>query len=106
MALNIFNIETEGDKCVICQELLNKYQIYSLPECKHAFHTQCIVTWFRHRPSSENQDGPDGKCPCCGNRGINNKNKPKKQFTRYGRYGWRHKRGELFNDKKKLLYNL
>ena len=56
--------------CVICQEELSNHHsntntfnnIYTLPECNHAFHTECIITWFRTGNSN---------CPCCGNKGIN-----------------------------------
>ena len=53
---NVFNIplpEEDEEKCVICQEELSNRQAYTLPECGHSFHTECIVTWFRHRPSSQ-----------------------------------------------------
>ena len=67
----------EEDICAICQDNLSASQTYRLPECHHNFHTHCIVTWFRTRPSSEddswcNQLAQGGSCPCCGNKGINN----------------------------------
>tara|TARA_Y100000768_G_scaffold388935_1_gene388929 strand:+ start:565 stop:1134 length:570 start_codon:yes stop_codon:yes gene_type:complete len=69
---NVFNQQLlNEDMCVICQENLSNGQTYTLPECKHTFHTNCIVTWFRHRPSSNDEFSPDGACPCCSNRGIN-----------------------------------
>ena len=81
MALNPFGIDlpTDGDDiCMICHDSLQSAQTYTLPECKHQFHTHCIVTWFRHRGCYElSNDGMtknevDGKCPHCGNSGINN----------------------------------
>lgn len=43
--------------CVIClEEFSDTKQDFSLPECDHKFHTECIVHWFR--------TGHD-KCPCC-----------------------------------------
>tara|TARA_S200000501_G_scaffold368661_1_gene406849 strand:- start:33 stop:539 length:507 start_codon:yes stop_codon:yes gene_type:complete len=50
-----------NEKCCICHESLND-NIYSLPECNHSFHTNCIITWFRIGKNS---------CPLCQNSGIN-----------------------------------
>ena len=78
MSVNPFGVQLlpendEGEElCVICQDSLNKAPTYALPECTHRYHTHCIVTWFRHRPSSEDYCTNDGgRCPLCGNRGIN-----------------------------------
>lgn len=49
--------------CAICHENLNN-ELYTLPECNHTFHTNCIMTWFR-APTGNN------KCPLCNNAGIN-----------------------------------
>ncbi len=77
----------EEDKCAICQEGLSIAQTYKLPECGHTFHTHCIVTWFRTRPSNDNIGSFDalvqgGSCPCCGNKGINNISSKKKSRHR------------------------
>ena len=79
MALNPFGVDiTHGDDiCIICHDLLNTAPTYTLPECKHKYHTNCIITWFRHRNSvqwsgSYNTSETDGRCPHCGNTGINN----------------------------------
>ena len=74
------NLETHYNQeiCVICQESLSTKineisglnthnNIFILPECSHAFHTDCIMTWFRMGNKN---------CPCCGNKGINSKNDP------------------------------
>lgn len=77
MSVNPLGVELlpendEGEEvCVICQDTLGKLPTYILPECGHKYHTHCIVTWFRHRPSSQDNNGPDGRCPMCGNQGIN-----------------------------------
>ena len=78
MALNLFNFQLkesddeEEEKCMICHEGLSTAPTYELPECKHTYHTHCIVTWFRHRPQEGTLgSSSDGKCPYCGNRGIN-----------------------------------
>ena len=40
-----------NEKCAICHENMNiiddNNEMYELPECKHYFHTNCILTWFR-----------------------------------------------------------
>jgi hypothetical protein len=49
--------------CLICHDLIETKHNYTLPECKHCYHTECIIEWF--------QKG-DNRCPYCQNRGINN----------------------------------
>tara|TARA_Y100000741_G_scaffold184181_1_gene139982 strand:- start:857 stop:1444 length:588 start_codon:yes stop_codon:yes gene_type:complete len=66
--------------CCICQDIVdNGEQVYELPECKHMFHTNCIMTWFRAKNNA---------CPLCANPGINNKddNLTRKDYGYYG--GW------------------
>ena len=41
--------------CVICLEAIHDNS-YEIPECKHLFHTNCIISWFRHGYKS---------CPLC-----------------------------------------
>ena len=54
---------SEIDICSICHEPLgNSEQIYTLPECNHCYHTNCIMTWFRAGHNT---------CPLCNNKGIN-----------------------------------
>ena len=43
------------DVCPICLENLNTKETYKL-SCKHTFHTDCIMKWFR---------SSSGNCPCC-----------------------------------------
>ena len=52
------------DLCAICHENIdsNNNSIYTLPECNHVYHTNCIMTWFRTGKNS---------CPLCNNRGVN-----------------------------------
>jgi hypothetical protein len=47
----------EEDICVICLSELKGQNTYEL-NCKHTFHTKCIMDWFRSESSS-------GNCPCC-----------------------------------------
>tara|TARA_Y100000817_G_scaffold305632_1_gene289932 strand:- start:102 stop:731 length:630 start_codon:yes stop_codon:yes gene_type:complete len=118
MSANIFDINMQEENCVICQEPLESAQTYQLPECKHTYHTHCIVTWFRHRPSSEDFNSPDGKCPCCGNRGINNHNSNISTSAgglgssmvlasarRRARLGWRYRPNREFRELVKILRN-
>lgn len=48
--------------CSICLENINNEQCYTLPECNHCFHTNCIIHWFRMGNTN---------CPYCNNSGIN-----------------------------------
>lgn len=83
MALNPLGVDIpqSDDICIICHDLLNTAPTYTLPECKHQYHTHCIITWFRHRKSCEPSHAlgnygftveVDGRCPHCGDTGINN----------------------------------
>ena len=91
MALNLFNFhlqesdDEDEEKCMICHEGLSTAPTYELPECKHTYHTHCIVTWFRHRPPEGRLgSSSDGKCPYCGNRGINHiEEKEQDTYPRY-----------------------
>ena len=59
-------LEEEQCKCAICHDNINNKDKYILPECKHAYHTNCIMTWFRMG---------NNRCPLCNNIGVNG-NKP------------------------------
>ena len=64
-ALNILNIATPVvEECMICREELECMPCYTLPECNHKYHTNCLISWFRNG---------DPRCPYCGNKGVNNK---------------------------------
>lgn len=49
------------NECTICHESTSSGDIYTIPECGHSFHTNCIVTWFR----------VNNTCPLCKDTGIN-----------------------------------
>ena len=51
----------EDNMCMICLEPITTEPQYSLPECKHTFHQNCIMHWFRQGNS---------KCPLCNNVGV------------------------------------
>ena len=52
----------EEDCCVICLNNFNTEEpTYTIEECKHKFHTNCLLQWFRTNNNS---------CPTC--RNINN----------------------------------
>jgi len=51
----------EQDICAICHEDFSG-DLYTLPECSHIFHTNCIMTWFRMNHNT---------CPLCNNCGVN-----------------------------------
>lgn len=59
--INFHNININNDICIICQEDLINEEYYTLKECKHKYHTNCIISWFRNG---------DSKCPLCGDKGI------------------------------------
>ena len=51
------------EKCPICYEPFDMEQIFSLPECGHTFHTNCIYHWARLG---------NNNCPYCNNTGQTN----------------------------------
>jgi hypothetical protein len=44
----------EGE-CLICLEIFQPYEIVSLINCNHKYHTQCLYSWFEKKPV----------CPIC-----------------------------------------
>jgi len=79
MEQGIYNAPDEDDICLICHDVLNGGEEtsdnnppYTL-ECKHKYHANCIITWFRSGHSN---------CPYCGDLGSN---APKKEKKRNGR---------------------
>jgi len=93
--LNILNITTpEYEECGICREELECSQCYTLPECNHKYHTNCIITWFRNG---------DSRCPYCGNKGVNNKNNDSLRHVR-SKYFTTIYEKQMLADIKKYVY--
>ena len=101
--INLLHIDTDEAKCIICNEDLNSAKSFKMPCCNREFHTHCIVTWFRHRPSNVDSGKLGGNCPHCGDRGSN------PSELRYHSWMAYKRRGAMsniaFNEKKKALYN-
>jgi len=79
--LNDVSAENDHQEiCTVCQDILdNGEQVHFLPECKHGYHTNCILTWFR---------GGNNNCPCCGDRGVNHKELKTGRRPRATGWGW------------------
>ncbi len=83
--INLLNInDNTNEECMICKEELSYQPCYTLPECKHTYHTFCLVSWFRNG---------DNRCPYCGNKGINNKSNEKHNYL------WRRYRQDYLSIK-------
>jgi hypothetical protein len=95
-AINILNISINNtnEECMICKDELTCGQCYTLPECKHTYHTHCLVSWFRNG---------DSRCPYCGNKGINNKNNDTLRNVR-GKYFTTIYEKQMLADIKKYIY--
>lgn len=57
--------------CVICMSAMEEEPQYTIPECSHEFHQNCIMQWFRQG---------NRKCPLCNNLGVSS-----------GFYGYSHR---------------
>jgi len=94
-AINILNISVNAnEECMICKDELNCSQCYTLPECNHTYHTNCLITWFRNG---------DSRCPYCGNKGVNNKNNETLRNVR-GKYFTTIYERQMLADIKKYVY--
>ena len=96
-ALNVLNISTPTkEECMICREELECSQCYTLPECNHRYHTNCLISWFR---------SGDQRCPYCGNKGINNKNVDtiERNRSRFKSFNYEYE-SQYFSDIKKYVY--
>ena len=87
--------EKEECKCAICHDSLSENK-YIIPECKHAFHTNCIMTWFRMGHN---------RCPLCNDTGVNSTTENiTLQFinNELDNYSWIYKRRVLKENYKKM----
>lgn len=84
----IYNPPDEDNICLICHDLLvgGEESSQNNPphtlECKHKYHANCIITWFR----SGNMN-----CPYCGDMGVNapkNNKRPAGRFLRSRYRSW------------------
>jgi len=55
------NTDITTDVCSICYDTLNNEPQYTIPDCNHIFHTNCIVHWFRNGYRH---------CPSCNHLGL------------------------------------
>ena len=94
-AINILNININNtnEECMICKEELLCSQCYTLPECNHTYHTNCLITWFRNG---------DSRCPYCGNKGINNKDADFSRHDRSRYYSIHYEKQSLIDIKKNI----
>lgn len=71
------------EMCTICRENmdLSSSKIYTLPECGHKYHLECIMTWWRS-PQDYLEARTFGLCPLC-------RQGPKKVIS------WRQRRGRV-----------
>lgn len=77
-----------NDICVICHDNLGEQYVYTLPECNHKFHTNCIMTWFRAKHNT---------CPLCNNKGINATRGQINEQANYGEWAKRKKYLKLYS---------
>ena len=77
-----------NDICAICHDNLGSENIYTLPECNHKFHINCIMTWFRMKHET---------CPLCNNKGINSSNAEINEQANNGNWLSRRKYLKLYS---------
>jgi len=94
--LNILNIPAPiSEECMICREEMECTQCYTLPECNHKYHTNCLISWFRNG---------DPRCPYCGNKGVNNTNNDTLRRVR-SKYFTTIYEKQMLADIKKYVYS-
>ena len=68
--IHIYNNE-DKDICAICHDKLNTEQTFQIPECKHIFHSNCLLNWFITG---------NIKCPYCNYSNFNNLHSKEKKI--------------------------
>lgn len=58
----IENQNINDEICPICHELLSSDHVHEIKECKHKFHSNCLITWLRTG---------NVKCPYCNSLPVN-----------------------------------
>jgi len=91
--MNISNDE----KCSICLGNITN-NVYTIPECDHKFHINCIMTWFRLGHKC---------CPLCRHNGINNANNSSNFSLTHisnelSQFSWIYRKKLLNDDYKKM----
>jgi hypothetical protein len=72
-------------KCPICYDVLEKEDQYTIPDCLHTFHTNCIVHWFRNGYTH---------CPLCNHSGLGT--------TKYVNQSFMHAHSSIKHNKTKF----
>jgi hypothetical protein len=68
--IHIYNNE-DKDICAICHDKLNTEQTFQIPQCKHVFHSNCLLNWFITGSI---------KCPYCNYSNFNNLHSKEKKI--------------------------
>tara|TARA_Y100000389_G_C17463982_1_gene523985 strand:- start:468 stop:986 length:519 start_codon:yes stop_codon:yes gene_type:complete len=91
------NLEIYNNDCSICLQSLSSSNNYTIPDCGHTFHTNCIITWFRTSNST---------CPYCRSSGNNTEDSRYDQMGRYNMIRCIAKRKNAPKHLKKLVNKL
>ncbi len=68
-------ITVTENTCCICYTHMEETEQYVIPECRHKFHVNCLITWFRTGGNT---------CPCC--RGIPENDSTINSYCMFSRY--------------------
>jgi hypothetical protein len=93
---DVIQSELEPELCAICCEPMED-NIYEIPECKHQYHTNCIIDWFRLGKS---------RCPYC-NTNYTLLNQNNNSYNNYGSHRQLLKEGykDIYNYSKRKNAN-
>ena len=89
IVINPYEADSNCDVCPICHININEYPNYTLTECDHTYHTDCIIQWFRTGHTN---------CPYC-NCSYNNEDTENNTNMKYS-YNVRRK---SINDNYKIV---